>query len=73
MVDYMRSRHQDGADCWVIQHIQAPEVAERLADRGREIFGSDPWFVSELGPVIGTYTGPGMLGVGGLPTRFVEP
>jgi DegV family protein with EDD domain len=73
MVDYMRSRHEDGADCWVIQHIQAPDVAERLADRGREIFGSEPWFVSELGPVIGTYTGPGMLGVGGLPTRFVEP
>jgi DegV family protein with EDD domain len=73
MVDYMRSRHEDGADCWVIQHIQAPDVAERLADRGREIFGTEPWFISELGPVIGTYTGPGMLGVGGLPTRFVEP
>ena len=73
MVDYMRSRHDDGADCWVIQHIQAPDVADRLADRGREIFGSEPWFISELGPVIGTYTGPGMLGVGGLPTRFVEP
>ncbi len=73
MVDYMRSRHDDGADCWVIQHIQAPDVADRLADRGREIFGTEPWFISELGPVIGTYTGPGMLGVGGLPTRFVEP
>lgn len=73
MVDYMRSRHDDGADCWVIQHIQARDIAERLADRGREIFGTEPWFISELGPVIGTYTGPGMLGVGGLPTRFVEP
>jgi DegV family protein with EDD domain len=72
MVDYMRSRHDEGADCWVIQHIQAPDVAARLVDRGREIFGSEPWFVSELGPVIGTYTGPGMIGVGGLPTRFVE-
>lgn len=73
MVDYMRSRHEEGADCWVIQHIQAPEQADRLVERGREIFGSEPWFVSELGPVIGTYTGPGMIGVGGLPTRFVEP
>jgi DegV family protein with EDD domain len=73
MVDYMRSRHEDGADCWVIQHIQAPDKAERLVERGREIFDSEPWFVSELGPVIGTYTGPGMIGVGGLPTRFVEP
>ncbi len=73
MVDYMRSRHEEGADCWVIQHIQAPDQAERLVERGREIFATEPWFVSELGPVIGTYTGPGMLGVGGLPTRFVEP
>jgi DegV family protein with EDD domain len=73
MVDYMRSRHEEGADCWVIQHIQAPDVAARLVERGREIFDSEPWFVSELGPVIGTYTGPGMIGVGGLPTRFVEP
>ena len=73
MVGYMRSRHEDGADCWVIQHIQAPDVADRLVARGREIFGTEPEFVSELGPVIGTYTGPGMLGVCGMPTRFVEP
>ncbi|MEA2297948.1 MAG: fatty acid kinase fatty acid binding subunit [Solirubrobacteraceae bacterium] len=73
MVEYMRSRHDEGADCWVIQHIQDPEKAARLVERGREIFGSEPWFVSELGPVIGTYTGPGMIGVGGLPIRFVEP
>jgi len=73
MVEYMVSRHEDGADCWVIQHIQAPDQAARLVERGREIFGTEPWFVSELGPVIGTYTGPGMIGVGGLPTRFVEP
>jgi DegV family protein with EDD domain len=73
MVDYMRERHAAGADCWVLQHIQAPDQAERLTERGREIFGSEPWFVSEIGPVIGTYTGPGMIGVGGLPTRFVGP
>jgi DegV family protein with EDD domain len=73
MVDYMRSRHDDGADCWVVQHIQAPDRADQLVARGREIFGTEPEFVSELGPVIGTYTGPGMLGVCGMPTRFVDP
>jgi DegV family protein with EDD domain len=53
MVDYLRSRHDDGADAWVIQHIQAHAEADRLIERGREIFGSDPCFVSEVGPVIG--------------------
>jgi DegV family protein with EDD domain len=67
MVDYMKTRHEDGADSWVVQHIQAPDVAARLVERGREIFASEPLFVSEVGPVIGTYTGPGMIGVGGVP------
>lgn len=67
MVDYLRTRHDDGADAWVVQHIQAPEQAQRLADRGREIFGSEPLFVSEVGPVIGTHVGPGLIGVGALP------
>jgi len=45
----------------------------RLVERGRELFGSEPLFVSEVGPVIGVYTGPGLLGVGGLPARFLSP
>lgn len=67
MVEYLRTRHDDGADAWVVQHIQAPEQAERLVARGREIFNSDPLFVSEVGPVIGTHVGPGLIGVGALP------
>src|SRR6201999_1505946 len=43
-----------GNDAWVVQHIQAPEEAARMVQRGREIFGTDPLFVSEIGPVIGT-------------------
>jgi fatty acid-binding protein DegV len=35
------------------------------------VFGSDPIWVSEIGPVIGTYTGPGLVGVGGLPSRLL--
>jgi DegV family protein with EDD domain len=72
MVDYMRSRHADGADAWVVQHIQAHEQAERLVERGREIYGCEPHFVSEVGPVIGAHAGPGLLGVGGIAKRFVE-
>ena len=72
MVEYMRTRQSDGADGWVIQHIQAHDQAERLVERGREIFGSDPLFVSEVGPVIGAHVGPGLLGVGGLPRRWVQ-
>ena len=71
MVDYLRERHDDGADGWVIQHIQAPAEAERLVERGREIFGTDPVFVSEVGPVIGTHVGPGLLGVGGIPSPML--
>ncbi len=67
MVDYARELHEEGSDGWVVQHIQAPEQAARLIERGREIFGSEPVFTSEVGPVIGTYTGPGLIGVGAVP------
>jgi DegV family protein with EDD domain len=71
MVDYLKARHEDGADGWVVQHIQAAEQAERLVERGREIFGTEPVFVSEIGPVIGTHVGPGLIGAGGLPRRLM--
>jgi fatty acid-binding protein DegV len=70
MVEYMESRKDDGADAWVIQHIQAREQADRLIERGRELFGTDPLFIGEVGPVIGTHVGPGLLGVGGCSSRF---
>jgi DegV family protein with EDD domain len=72
MVEYMRSRRDDGADGWVVQHIQAPDVVERLLERGREMFQSEPVFVSEIGPVIGAHVGPGLVGVGGLPVALLR-
>jgi DegV family protein with EDD domain len=72
MVEYMRSRRDDGADGWVVQHIQAPDVVERLLERGHELFGSEPVFVSEIGPVIGAHVGPGLVGVGGLPRALLD-
>jgi len=71
MVDYMHARQGDGCDAWMVQHIQAPDQAERLVERGREIFGNEPVCVSEVGPVIGAHVGPGLLGVGGLPASFL--
>jgi DegV family protein with EDD domain len=67
LVDFLRARHADGADAWVVQHVQSPEVADRLVEQGRAIFGSEPAFVSEVGPVIGAHVGPGLVGVGGIP------
>jgi DegV family protein with EDD domain len=67
MVDYARQRKDSGADGWVVQHIQTGGEAERLIDECREIFGNEPAFVSEIGPVLAAHTGPGLLGVGGVP------
>jgi DegV family protein with EDD domain len=72
MVAYARELHDAGADGWVVQHIQAPEQAERLIERCREIFDSEPIFTSEVGPVIGTYTGPGLIGVGAVPRALLS-
>jgi DegV family protein with EDD domain len=71
MVDLLRSRHEDGADGWMVQHIQAPNEAAELAARGRELFGCDPMVISEIGPVIGTHVGPGLLGAGAIPTSLL--
>ncbi len=72
MVDLLRTRSEDGADAWMVQHIQAPNEAKELAARGTEIFGVQPRVISEIGPVIGTHVGPGLLGAGGLPSSFLN-
>jgi DegV family protein with EDD domain len=71
MVDLLRTCLEDGADGWMVQHIQAPAEAAALADRGRELFGHDPVVISEIGPVIGTHVGPGLLGAGALPATLL--
>jgi DegV family protein with EDD domain len=72
LTDYAEQRQADGADGWVVQHIQAPEQAQELIERTEQIMGRPPVFVSEVGPVIGAHAGPGLLGVGGVPARLVE-
>jgi fatty acid kinase fatty acid binding subunit len=73
LVDYARQRHDDGADAWVVQHVQDPDNAARLVDACWPIFGRDPIFTSEIGPVIGAHVGPGLLGVGSTRSDLVEP
>jgi DegV family protein with EDD domain len=69
---YARQLHESGADAWVIQHIQDPETAAALAVDLREIFGGEPAFISEIGPVIGAHVGPGLLGVGAVSWSLLE-
>jgi DegV family protein with EDD domain len=71
LVDHLQQRKDDGCDAFGVQHTNAHETAERLAERGRAIYGTDPVILSEIGPVIGTHTGPGLLGVAGLRTALL--
>jgi DegV family protein with EDD domain len=73
MIEYARQRYADGADAWVVQHIQDHDTARHLVEECREIFGSEPVFVSEIGPVIGAHVGPGLIGVGGVPGAALSP
>jgi len=70
--DYARQRHESGLDGWVVQHIQDDETAAGLIDDGREIFGCEPAFVSEIGAVLGAHVGPGLLGIGSVSTSVLE-
>lgn len=70
--DYARQRHESGADGWVVQHIQDEETAAVLIEDCHEIFGCDPLFTSEIGAVLGAHVGPGLLGVGSIPTSLLN-
>jgi fatty acid kinase fatty acid binding subunit len=73
LVDHLTDCRESGADVFFVQHIQAHDVAARLVERGREIYGREPEFVSEIGPVIGAHVGPGLFGVTGLASSALGP
>jgi len=73
MVEFLQAHRDAGADLFFIQHIQADDVAERIAERGRAIFGRNPEIISEIGPVIGAHVGPGLIGVSGLRSALLGP
>ncbi len=68
---YARQRHESGRDGWVVQYIQDKETADALIEDCYEIFGCEPVFISEVGPVLGAHVGPGLLGVGSVRTDLV--
>jgi DegV family protein with EDD domain len=72
MVGYARQRSDSGAGAWSAQHINAPDQCAALVERCTEVFGHGPTIMSEIGPVLAAHTGPGLLGIGALPQRFVE-
>jgi fatty acid kinase fatty acid binding subunit len=72
MVDYARQRKDSGADAWSAQHINAPDACSQLIERCSDVYGRPPTIVSEIGPVLAAHTGPGLLGMGGLPAHYVQ-
>jgi fatty acid kinase fatty acid binding subunit len=65
MVAYLHELHDRGATDWIVQHAQSHDDAERLVAEGRAIFGGEPLFCNQVGPVLGAHLGSGML-VGGM-------
>ncbi len=73
LVEFAAELHANGDDGWAVQHIQAPDAAEEMVQSCKPIFGCDPQFVSEIGPVIGAHTGPGLVGVGSVTLDLLGP
>jgi len=65
MVAYLDELHDRGASGWIVQHAQSFDDAAALVASGKEIFGTDPLFCTQVGPVLGAHLGSGML-VGGI-------
>jgi len=65
MVDYLRELKNRGASDWIVQHAQGAGDAAHLVEAGRELFGTEPTFCTEVGPVLGAHLGAGVL-VGGM-------
>jgi DegV family protein with EDD domain len=65
MEAYLHELHDRGATDWVVQHAQSREDARGLVAKGKEIFGTDPLFCTQVGPVLGAHLGAGLL-VGGM-------
>jgi DegV family protein with EDD domain len=68
---YARQRKDSGAYGWVVQYIQDKQTADSLIEDCYEIFGCEPAFISEVGPVLGAHVGPGLLGVGSVKTELI--
>lgn len=73
LLEHLEERRRQGHDAWFIQHARAGDEVARMTERGREIFGRGPDFVSEVGPVVTAHTGPGLLGVAAVRRDLMGP
>ncbi len=62
LLDIARSQVGDRPVHGAVMHADAPESAELLRERVESEFQCDELFVSEFSAVMGTHTGPGLLG-----------
>jgi fatty acid kinase fatty acid binding subunit len=65
MSAYLDELQERGADDWFIQHAQSADDAATLVAKGKDLFGTDPLFCTQVGPVLGAHLGSGVL-VGGI-------
>jgi len=49
-----------------VAHATTPKDAQALVQRLKDARPDTPVFLSRLGPVVGTHSGPGVVGVGAL-------
>jgi DegV family protein with EDD domain len=71
LVEYGHRLKAAGTTAYVVQHTMNADSAERLVERLERIFRAPPTLVSEIGPVIGIHTGPGLLGIGGIDPAYL--
>jgi DegV family protein with EDD domain len=50
-----------------VTHVQAPEAAAEIAALARQRLNCKEVYLSELGPAIGSHTGPGLIGIAACP------
>ncbi len=65
MTDYLHELKDRGAGDWFVQHAQSPGDADARVAEGTTIFGKEPLFCTQVGPVLGAHLGSGLL-VGGI-------
>jgi len=65
MISYLHELHERDAGDWIVQHAQSFDDAATLVAEGRKIFGTEPLFCTQVGPVLGAHLGSGFL-VGGI-------
>jgi fatty acid-binding protein DegV len=63
MLNHMADQVKDDPVRAAILQAGVPEEAEELRQRIAEQFDCDELYVTELTPVMGAHTGPGVLGI----------